>query len=379
MKRLTKEIFIYKSKQIHGDKYDYSKVNYINNKTKICIICPEHGEFWQTPSNHLQGKGCPECGKKLNIISKTKTNKEYIEEVKEIYGNKYKYNKLEYTNCKNKICVTCKEHGDFYINPVKFLNGQGCPICLKNRIKKILSKTTDDFIKISSKIHNNYYSYKKVKYVNDKTKVCIICPEHGEFWQTPSNHLQGKGCPECGKIKQGFKRRLDFNNFLKSANLLHNNKYKYLKSTYTKASDYLTIICPEHGEFQQKGSMHLIGNGCPFCQQSYPEQIITNFLKNNNIKFVYQKHFVWLGNKSLDFYLTEYNIAIEYQGEQHFKVVDFGGEGFEKALEKYKKSKERDKIKENLCEKNSVKLYYILYTENIIDKLRYILQQSSIK
>ena len=125
--------------------------------------------------------------------------------------------------------------------------------------------------------------------------------------------------------------------------------------------------------------MHLIGNGCPFCQQSYPEQIITNFLKNNNIKFVYQKHFVWLGNKSLDFYLTEYNIAIEYQGEQHFKVVDFGGEGFEKVLEKYKKSKERDKIKEKLCEKNSVKLYYILYTENIIDKLRYILQQSSIK
>lgn len=90
MKRLTKEIFIYKSKQIHGDKYDYSKVNYINNKTKICIICPEHGEFWQTPSNHLQGKGCPECGKKLNIISKTKTNKEYIEEVKEIYENCFK-------------------------------------------------------------------------------------------------------------------------------------------------------------------------------------------------------------------------------------------------------------------------------------------------
>lgn len=117
----------------------------------------------------------------------------------------------------------------------------------------------------------------------------------------------------------------------------------------------------------------------PFANKVILNKLLLIFLKNNNIKFVYQKHFVWLGNKSLDFYLTEYNIAIEYQGEQHFKVVDFGGEGFEMALEKYKKNKERDKIKEKLYKKNSVKLYYILYTENIIDKLKYILQQSSIK
>ena len=144
--------------------------------------------------------------------------------------------------------------------------------------------TKEIFIEKAQQAHgDNKYDYSKVNYINNKTKVCIICPEHGEFWQTPSNHLQGKGCPECGKIKQGFKRRLDFNNFLKSANLLHNNKYKYLKDTYTKASDYLTIICPEHGEFQQKG--------CSFCQQSYPEQIIANFFEKQQYKICLSKTF----------------------------------------------------------------------------------------
>lgn len=377
MKKLTQENFITKAKQIHGDKYDYSKCVYNGYNAKVCIICPEHGEFWQTPSNHLKGQGCTECGKIKSIASKIKTNKKYIEEVKEIYGDKYDYKKIDYINCKNKICITCREHGDFYVIPSKFLRGQECPICTKNKINLLLTKTNNEFVETSTKIHDNYYSYEKTKYVNDHTKVCIICPEHGEFWQTPSNHLRGKGCPECGKITQGLKRRLKFNDFLKSANFLHHNKYKYVKNTYTKVSDYLTIICPIHGEFQQKGTMHLIGNGCPYCQQSYPEQIIDSFLKNKNINFIYQKRFAWLGNKSLDFYLPDYNIAIEYQGEQHFKIVDFGGEGFEEALKKYEKGKERDKIKEILCKENSVKLYYIIYTEDIINKLNDILNNKT--
>ena len=108
MLKTNTENFINKSKQVHGDKYDYSKVEYVNNSTKVCIICPEHGEFWQTPNSHLSGNGCPKCygNKKL-------TTEEYVSECKKIHNNKYSYDKTIYVNKRSKIIITCPIHGDF--------------------------------------------------------------------------------------------------------------------------------------------------------------------------------------------------------------------------------------------------------------------------
>ena len=199
-KKLTTEEFINKAKQIHGDKYDYSKVEYINNQTKVCIICPKHGEFWQIPSSHLIGIGCPKCSgtKKL-------TTEEFISKAKQVHGDKYDYSKVEYVNAKTKVCIICPEHGEFWQTPSSHTQKKGCPFCAKN-----IKLTTDDFIKRAKQIHGDKYDYSKVEYVNMESKICIVCPIHGEFWQTPHNHLK-YGCSKCqsSKLEKEVREILD--------------------------------------------------------------------------------------------------------------------------------------------------------------------------
>ena len=193
MRNLTTEEFIERAKKVHGDKYDYSKSEYVNNHTKVCITCPEHGEFWQTPENHLDGQGCPKCG----IKKRTLTTEEFINKARKIHGNKYNYSKVKYKNAKEKVCIICPEHGEFWQVPSYHLSGNGCPECGKINCRKKTQLSQDEVIKHFEMIHNKRYDYSKVCYEGKHTKVCIICPEHGEFWQTPHNHLKGNGCPKC--------------------------------------------------------------------------------------------------------------------------------------------------------------------------------------
>ena len=278
MKRLTTEEFIQKAKEIHGDKYDYSKVEYVNNKTKVCIVCPEHGEFWLKPNTHLSMHiGCPICNRKIH---NTET---FINESNKVHNNKYDYSKTEYVDSKTKVCIVCPEHGEFWQKPNNHINGQGCSICLK----KVYD--TETFIQKAKEIHGDKYDYSKVEYVNNKIKVCIVCPEHGEFWQRPDSHL-------------------------------------YMKT------------------------------GCPKCTEFEGEKTLYNILINEFCNVEYQKHFSWLGRQSLDFYLPDYNVAIEYQGRQHFEPVSiFGG------VKNFWKQLTNDLKKYNLCIKNNVKLYYVTF------------------
>lgn len=194
---MNKEQFIAKAEKVHGKKYDYSNVEYNGCRTKICIICPKHGEFWQEPSNHLNGSGCPRCTKYRNRY----TTEEWISKAKLIHGNKYDYSKVNYTNSKTKVCIVCPEHGEFWINPDNHFIGQGCPKCRYIKSSSAIRKNIDEVINDFKLVHGEKYNYSKVEYKNNKTKVCIICPEHGEFWQTPDNHMKGKGCPHCVQSK----------------------------------------------------------------------------------------------------------------------------------------------------------------------------------
>ena len=222
------------------------------------------------------------------------------------------------------------------------------------------TKTTEQFIKEVKKIHKNKYDYSKVNYINSHTKVCIICPEHGEFKMLPYNHIKGHGCQKCvGKNKTT-------EDFIKEASLKHNNIYSYEKTVYSGAFKKLIIICPQHGEFLQTAHDHLTGRGCPICKQSKIENDVTLILKKNNINFESQKNFEWLFYKKqlyLDFYLPDYNIAIECQGEQHYKNVKyFGGEsGLIKRIK-------RDNRKKELCEQNGIKIVYIDWNEKDIEE-----------
>ena len=234
-------------------------------------------------------------------------------------------------------------------------------------------KTTEEIIKTANQIHNFKYDYSKTEYINIKQKICIIChekdefgEEHGEFWQTPDNHINGKqGCPKCAK-------NINFttDKFIKKSKLIHDNKYNYEYVNYNKISDKVIIICPDHGKFEQTMHNHLRGTGCPKCCQSKGEQQITKLLLEKNINFISQykinidSNINSSGNAFIDFYLPDLNIFIEYNGEQHYIAKEFfGGElGLEK-------QKQRDNYIKNYCNTNNIKLIEIKYNDNINIKL----------
>lgn len=129
MRKLTTEDFIEKATKVHGDKYNYGKSDYINYKTKVCIICPEHGEFWQTPANHLFGKGCLKCGIEKNRVSQSSSSEEFINKAIKIHGLKYDYSNVVYVMCEDKVEIICPKHGEYYQAPSSHLSGSGCPEC----------------------------------------------------------------------------------------------------------------------------------------------------------------------------------------------------------------------------------------------------------
>lgn len=221
--------------------------------------------------------------------------------------------------------------------------------------------TTEDFILKAKEIHGDKYDYSKVEYVNMQTEICIICPQHGEFLQVPRNHLNIHGCPKC--CKTGIK--LSKEEFIQKAKEIHGDKYDYSKVEYINAKTKVCIICPIHGEFWQIPNSHLNGNACNKCKLSHIECFVMNKLDELNIIYECQKKFDWLGRQSLDFYLPQYNIAIECQGIQHFSPKEFFG-GAKSYIDRIQK----DKRKYNLCKENKIKLlYFTNVNENLIPKI----------
>ena len=349
--RITTNDFIKKAIEVHGDKYDYSKVEYINNLTKVCIICPIHGEFWQSPTNHWKGCECPKCKNKHHY-----TTEEWIQKAIEVHGSKYDYSKVEYINNSTKVCIICPEHGEFWQRPSDHSSGQGCPGCTGKNISLKKRANEEDIIRRFKEVHGDKYDYSKVEYVNMYKKVCIICPEHGEIWQTPINHIKERGCYKCHHWG------LNTEEWIKIFKTTHGDKYDYSKVEYKNSKTPICIICPEHGEFWQTPVNHTSGKGCPICNASKLELAIKSFLEDNNIKYIPQHSFDWLKYENplkLDFYLPEYNIAIECQGEQHFRPIDFfGGE------EGYELTVKRDITKLNLCKDHNITILYFT-NENV--------------
>jgi len=186
--KLTTEMFVNKAIEIHNNKYDYSKVNYINGKTKIIIMCKIHGDFEQLPTNHLKGQNCPKC-----LFNKKVSQEDFISRAKEYHGNKYDYSQVIFTTMTDNIKIICKIHGLFEQKPKYHLDSNGCYKCSG------ITRNTEDFINNSNIIHNNIYDYSKVNYENTRKQVIIICKKHGEFKQTPNDHLSGNGCIKCGE------------------------------------------------------------------------------------------------------------------------------------------------------------------------------------
>ena len=360
MRKLTTDEFIKKAREVHGDKYDYSKVEYINKRTKVCIICPIHGEFYQLAGDHMRGHGCRKCGsdKVADVCRYDKIT--FIEKANEIHNHKYDYSKVEYINANTKVCIICPEHGEFWQTPGSHLYSAGCPKC-----GGTMTYTTDEFIKKAREIHGDKYDYSNAIYKNDRTELKIVCKKHGTFLQKPYTHLKGCGCPKCGIEKATKLQTLSRQEFIEEANKVHNNRYDYSKIEYINGKTKVCIICPEHGEFWQLPNNHIRNKqGCPKCSMSHLENDVMRMLSDNSINYVFQKKFKWMGRLSLDFFLPDYNIAIECQGKQHFIPINyFGGQ------DSFKSLIERDIKKQQLCKEHNIKVLYLLEKEIITNNI----------
>ena len=240
--------------------------------------------------------------------------------------------------------------------------------------------TQETFIIRSNQKHNNKYKYDKVTYCDSKTKITITCPIHGDFDQQAGSHLKGFGCNRCkypslNSDGQSFSSEY----FISLCNLAHKNKYNYSKVEYKSTLEKIIIICPEHGEFEQKASSHLYAkSGCPKCKNSQGENKIRSFLKSNNIEFTEQYSPIDCINPDtmwklkFDFYLPKYNLCIEYDGIHHFKPVSFGSGRMSSAKEKLIFTQYSDKLKTGYCKRNNINLLRIQYTKfKNIDSILY--------
>ena len=406
--------FIENCEKIHKNRFDYSLVEYKRSDIKVRIICPDHGEFLSTPSVHLRTKtgGCPKC-----IGYKSLT--EFLNLCRDIHNDKYDYNLVkEIKNNRTKLDIICHAHGNPFKFTQKYFNHinrkQGCPLCAGR-----YSYDYKEFISKANKIHNFKYDYKYLEedYKDNKTKVRIVCREHGIFIQSPNSHLRGDGCNSC--VRRDFK---SIESFIMESNKVHNSKYDYSKVNFVSVKSDVIIICPEHGEFEQNAYNHILGSGCrkcsecekhtqesvldkfrevhgdrydyslvnfksirenveiickkhgsflqepfshyqnqgcPKCKSSKGEERIMKYLIDNKIQYEYQKKFEGLKNQNylpIDFYLPDYNLCTEYDGKQHFEPVEVWG-----GLESFKILKENDCKKNYFCQSVGINLLRIAY------------------
>jgi hypothetical protein len=228
------------------------------------------------------------------------------------HGNKYDYSEIKYKTATKKVKIICREHGSFLQKPFNHYNrGQGCPKCgIKKQARSTIT-LIEQFIATAIEIHNNKYNYSKTIYTNSRTKTIIICPEHGPFLQTPSDHIYKKhGCSKCnGGIK------LELKDYIKKAKIIHGNIYDYSKVKYINCHTKIEIICPIHGSFQQDPHSHLSGHRCKKCTTNISKASQT-WLDNLNISPLLREKTIKVINRRfiVDGFDPSTNTIYEYNG-----------------------------------------------------------------
>jgi hypothetical protein len=259
----THQEFIDKANQVHENKYDYTKSLYTKKSDKLIITCLYHGDFVQEANSHIRGHGCPKCV----VKRKPYPVEQFLERANKVHNNFYSYEKFVYKNSKTKGIITCPLHGDFIQSGESHCVGSSCPDCANVRTSIANSnKTTEDFIMESKKIHGDKYDYSNTVYVRSHLKLSITCSLHGEWLQKAGDHLRGKGCRKCAtEYTAETKKEISRQSFEERARKVHGYQYDYSETVYTKAKSTISIICRNHGLFEQTATTHLGGSGCPRC------------------------------------------------------------------------------------------------------------------
>lgn len=363
---MTKEDFIREGNKKHNNKYDYSHVEFTQmTQTKVKIICPIHGPFLQEPHQHIIAvAACPRCARKSQAKKLSFTTQEFIQKAKEIHGDKYDYSLVDYKP-NSKVEIVCKIHGSFFQRVDAHLSGRGCKLC--GTIQSTQSMSEDEFIHRCKLIHQDKYDYSKVKYSHSTDIIIVICKIHGEFKIEAAGHLFGKyGCTKCGRIAVGNKLRTPQDDFILKCNQVHNNQYDYSQTIYRGSDKKIKVKCKKHGFFYTRADQHQAGHKCPKCSYSIGEEKIEQYLKNKNIKYETQKTFPNCINKRplpFDFYLPDYNLLIEFDGEQHFKPISFGSSKFDSAELNFQRTQLHDNIKTSYATDHNIKLLRISYNK----------------
>lgn len=257
--RLPQKKAIDEFKIIHNDRYDYSKVEYVNSKTSVAIVCKKHGLFFQKPEFHKAGHGCPQCGVDKNANKKRLDQGVVIKRFGVTHKHRYDYSKVEYVNSSTPVEIICKTHGSFFQVPYEHMKGANCPLCAFSEKSRGSHYTQDRLIDEFKAIHGDLYKYNDVNFVRIDKLVTIICRKHGEFEQLPYVHKQGSGCPVCAG------QNLDTEKVVSQFREVHGSRYSYDLVEYKGVEKKVKIYCPVHGEFEQLPTSHKSGNGCPSC------------------------------------------------------------------------------------------------------------------
>jgi very-short-patch-repair endonuclease len=293
----------------------------------------------------------------------TLNTEKFVERSNIIHDNEYDYSLVYCNGNRTKVNILCRKHGLFKQKAASHLRGQRCKRCVSSEISNGLTK----FINKSNIIHSNKYDYSKSTYVNNKTKIEIVCKKHGSFYQRPDSHIKGNGCIICKYNSMGDKFRNDFNEDINIMINKHNNKYDYSMVEFKNNKDKVKIICKKHGIFKQSLYSHKRGLGCYMCRESKGEIEISNILDKNNIKYIKQKRFNdCIDKKTLpfDFYLIDHNTCVEFDGKQHFESIDHWG-----GVDTLNKVKRHDVIKNEFCKSNNINLYRISFSDNVLDEM----------
>jgi hypothetical protein len=339
-KPLTQEEFLNNVNKVHGNRYDYSKVKYVNARTKITIICKKHGEFEQLANSHSQGANCIKC----TNYQQTKTTQQFIIEAKKVHGEKYNYSKTKYLQKNKPLTIRCRDHGYFEQVANIHLKGSGCKECslIETKIKKN-KKSKKRFVEQIKNLKTNLIIFSE-DYIDSTTKIRVECKKHGIFKTLPHGALRGDECKKCmsKRFSIGLKK------FKSRAIKVHKNKYNYSEVDYINIESKVKIICPIHGEFKQIPNSHLKGHGCEKCNlTSYWTR--SKYIKKAKGRvcifytircFNQEEEFYKIGITMRSVKERYYSSAMPYEYEVISEVK--GSAGFIWDLEKEKKIKLKD-------------------------------------
>lgn len=301
--------------KVHKGKYDYSKSEYINSKSKVLVICPEHGEFWTVAHDHKSGHGCMKCKNQLQGELSSMPYSEFLSRSIAQFGDKFEFSG-GYKNTSSNINIKCLDCGHVVTKRANsHLQSKGCPACVKREVAQNMLIGRDEFIRRATEKHKGKYGYSTIEYKGWSEKHIFICPTHGEFEQTASYHTRCDiGCPKCVEEYLGSISRKTTEEFIADAIDVHLDRYDYTDTVYSRDNEPVNIRCKLHGEFSQEASSHLQGRGCPACVPlfSKPEDELRSWVESLGLSTKRDRSI--LNGKEIDILIEEKSLGIEFNG-----------------------------------------------------------------